>query len=295
MSILIIPAASRTNTFVIEALLSSPHSSSVPLKLLAHTPASQARLQSAYKDHANVSVIAGDFTDRAALDAAMHGVRAIFYNAPVMAGEVQAGKGVVDAAVAARVERFVYCSVLHPYISQLVHHRNKLEVEEYLFESDLNYTILQPTHLMQNIAVAQIATSGRLTIPYAPAIPHGFLDLADLGVVAAAALLAPATHSRARYELVGENATYADVARALSAAAGKEVEVEVSDKDTALQGMRDKGIVRDDYGRDALGRMMKYYDERGLPGNTNILRWLLGREPTSLKAYIAEELSAVKQ
>ncbi len=39
------------------------------------------------------------------------------------------------------------------------------------------------------------------------------------------------------------------------------------------------GVGADVYTRDAGQRMLLYYNERGLVGSTNVMRWLLGREP----------------
>jgi len=41
-----------------------------------------------------------------------------------------------------------------------------------------------------------------------------------------------------------------------------------------------------EYAIENLIRMFEYYDEWGLMGNPNALRWLLKREPTSLEMFI---------
>lgn len=37
-------------------------------------------------------------------------------------------------------------------------------------------------------------------------------------------------------------------------------------------------------------RMNAHYDAHGLVGNPNVLRWLLGREPTTYRAFVRREL-----
>ncbi len=125
MTIVIIPATSRTNTFVINALLSFPRPPSI--RLVAHTNASRMRLQEIFMNRPNVSTAVADLLDPLSLRNALNGARIVFYNGPVLANEAQMGKNVVDAACAMDIEKLVYCSVLHPYISRLPHHRSKLE------------------------------------------------------------------------------------------------------------------------------------------------------------------------
>jgi uncharacterized protein YbjT (DUF2867 family) len=82
----------------------------------------------------------------------MKGVGAIYHMAPnVSPDEVAIGKAVISAAKRAGVEHFVFHSVLHPQIEAMPHHWRKLRVEELLLESDLPWTILQPTTHMQHI------------------------------------------------------------------------------------------------------------------------------------------------
>jgi uncharacterized protein YbjT (DUF2867 family) len=125
MTTVIIPATSRTNTFVINALLSFPRPPSI--RLVAHTHTARMRLQETFMNRPNVSTAVADLLDPLTLRLALKGARVVFYNGPVLEQESQMGKNVVDAACAMDIEKLVYCSVLHPYISRLPHHRSKLE------------------------------------------------------------------------------------------------------------------------------------------------------------------------
>ena len=46
----------------------------------------------------------------------------------------------------------------------------------------------------------------------------------------------------------------------------------------------------DEYAIENLVRMFEYYDQWGLAGNPNILRWLLNREPSSFEELVNENL-----
>lgn len=121
----------------------------------------------------------------------------------------------------------------------------------------------QPSHLMQNIAVNNALQCGYLQVPFSPLVTHGFLDLADFAAVAAAILRArPSAHARTRYELVGDLASYRDVAQCLSEIARMPINIERVDRDTAVQRQVQSGRLRDAYGCDALARMISYYEEQ---------------------------------
>jgi uncharacterized protein YbjT (DUF2867 family) len=85
------------------------------------------RLQEVFMNRPNVSTAVADLLDPSSLRNAFNGAQVVFYNGPVLANEAQMGKNVVDAACAMDIEKLVYSSVLHPYISRLPHHRSKLE------------------------------------------------------------------------------------------------------------------------------------------------------------------------
>jgi hypothetical protein len=116
---------------------------------------------------------------------------------------------------------------------------------------------------MQNIAVNNALQCGYLQVPFSPLVTHGFLDLADFAAVAAAILRArPSAHARTRYELVGDLASYRDVAQWLSESARMPITIERVDRDTAVQRQVQSGRLRDAYGCNALARMISYYEEQ---------------------------------
>jgi hypothetical protein len=51
-----------------------------------------------------------------------------------------------------------------------------------------------------------------------------------------------------------------------------------------------QGDPRPDLVRDAAARLVLFYINRGLTGSPNVLRWLLGREPTTVDEYVQREL-----
>jgi uncharacterized protein YbjT (DUF2867 family) len=113
-----------------------------------HDPAKADRVRELGADEA----VAGDMRDRASIDAALTGVDAVFHVTPAFAPDsAELGVGMVEAATAAGVDRFVFSGVYHPSLS-LVNHASMRPIEEALYRSGLGFTVLQPAMFMQGLA-----------------------------------------------------------------------------------------------------------------------------------------------
>jgi uncharacterized protein YbjT (DUF2867 family) len=231
----------------------------------------------------------GDVQDSAVLAQAFSGVHAVYHICPNMhPDEVEIGSQVIAAARAAGVAHFVYHSVLHPQTASMPHHWNKLRVEEKLLRSGLPFTILQPTVYMQNVLGMwkEITTQGIYRTPYPIETRLSYVDLADVGAVAAAVLTAP-EHLYATYPLVGVmEMSQEEVAAALTAHLGKPVAA--AGLDLATWRARAEATRIDPYALDTLSQMFDYYGRYGLPGNSNVLRWLLGRAPRTFAEFFKD-------
>jgi len=291
-TILITGASGRTSGFVLKALLQDP-SPNVNLRLLVRSHSAVAKLRAAYPQLPESAFVIGDYLEASTLPPAFRSVDVVFHNAPAFSPlETAMGIAVIDAAKSAGVKHFVYCSVLHPILTKLLNHKVKRDVEEYLIESGMNYTILEPSSFMQNMNIAKAIESNSLAAPYTPTTLQGFLDLADLAAVARLVLLDPTPHNRARYELVGQNASINDVARYISEHLGRKIEATLVPRDKVLAAMPHALHLEGEMEKEGLDRMLYYYDRRGIPGNNNVLRWLLGREPTDWPTLLKRDLQS---
>ena len=246
-------------------------------------------------------VIVGDMHDENAVQSAMQSARSVYHICPNMnPDEVAIGRLVIDQARKVEVEHFVYHSVLHPQIEEMPHHWNKLLVEEMIFESGLPFTILQPAPYMQNLLAGwrSIVEVGILRVPYSVNSKFSFVDLEDVAEVAKIVLTEP-NHINAVYELVGtQPLSYVEVAEILShvlkrmVRAEKEeirrfagrLRAERSEGSSRAQSKRAPGM--SEYAVENLVKMFEYYDQWGLVGNPNVLRWILKRAPTSLESLV---------
>jgi uncharacterized protein YbjT (DUF2867 family) len=231
------------------------------------------------RSHGAAEVAVGDLRDRASLEPALRDIDRVFYIAPAFfPGEAEVGKGVLDAAIQAGVRRFVFSSVIHPVLSDLVNHAGKAAVEEAVLNSDLEYTFLHPTVFFQNYAAVwpSIVSNGAITEPWSPDTRFTRVDYRDVAEVAAIAL----TEDRLLYgtfELCAPgNLNRREVASLMSSVLGREIKAEKADP----------GLFRD--ASQPMKAMFAHYDQHGLLGNPLMLQTILGRKPRTLRAYFEE-------
>jgi uncharacterized protein YbjT (DUF2867 family) len=231
------------------------------------------------------NVIVGDLRDEAAIRSAVQGVRVVYHLCPNMSpDEMAIGKLVIGESQKAGVEHFVYHSVLHPQTEKMNHHWQKLRVEEMLFELRLPFTILQPAPYMQNLMGnwKSIMEEGLLRVPYSVHSKFSFVDLDDVAE-AAKIVLTESNHKNAIYELAGTTPlSHVEVAEILSRVLHCKVGAEREEMSDWRLRVGDIG----EYAVENLSRMFEYYDQWGLAGNPNVLKWLLKREPTSWAKFI---------
>jgi uncharacterized protein YbjT (DUF2867 family) len=270
---------------LIPSLLARPETT---VRAFVHSRESGDKLLTTFHHPPNLEVLIGDLLNPSDIARAVKNVDTVFHVGPPMSiHESHIGTLVIQAAQKGGIKHFIYSSVLHPIRSKLLNHDVKRLVEEYLIESGLNWTILQPTHFLQNTNPVEAVRKGVLSVPYNPANEMGFLDLRDLARVVRVILDRPEKHYRARYELCGRNISYIAYGRLMSEISGKEVQVKKSDPREIAQALA-KGSA--DF-EDRYGRMFFYYDRWGLVGNSNILEWLLGVEAGTPEEYIKDALA----
>jgi uncharacterized protein YbjT (DUF2867 family) len=278
--ILVTGAGGKTGKAVIKALIARAAS----VRALVRSPAHDASLKAmGVRD-----VVIGDMEDPHALSQAMQNAEAVYHICPnVSPREIAFGKAMIGAAMRAGVQRFVYHSVLHPQIEAMPHHWNKMRVEEMLFSSKLDATILQPTAYMQN-SLAQwdrMVSDGIYSVPYPVETRLSLVDLDDLAQ-AAAVVLTDDEHIGATYELAGTAPmSQTEIAASFAHALQRDIRAEAEPIETWRQ--RARSAAMDDAQRETLTKMFEAYARDGLRGNPNVLGWLLGRPPTSLAAFAA--------
>jgi uncharacterized protein YbjT (DUF2867 family) len=238
--------------------------------------------------------VIGDLTNDADVRRAMENAGSVLHIPPrFREDEAEIGLRVVAAAKAARVEHFVFCSVFHPQMSALDHHRNKLVVEEALIESGLSFTILQPAMFMQNLRIEWplIRERGVYLRPYSPDRRMALIDTEDLGA-AAARVLSETGYRGAIFELAGpDQLTTHEMAAILSEEWGRPVRAEKRPLEDWAAWATAHGWSR--WSIQAYTKMCRHYDAHGYPGgNPLVLSTLLGRPAGSYRSFVRRFLAA---
>lgn len=239
-------------------------------------------------------VAIGDLRDPASLRAALEGVDALFYVAPRFAADEAAlGRMVVREASRAGVRKFVYQSAMHAAVQELLHHEYKRQVEEALYEADMAFTILQPARFMHNILPGwqAIAAKGVYAEPFSADVPIGDVDYEDVAEAAALAMTEP-DYGNATFELCAEGMLNRHQRVALlSEVMGRPVE----SADISVEDWLARAGIGDPYEREARTRMFDYYDRHGFRcGNSLVLRSILGRQPTSYRAFLERTAASMR-
>lgn len=270
MTVLAIGAAGRFGGYVIPALAKR----GARIRGFVHKPGDADRARS----HGAAEVAIGDLHDQEKLDAALNGVHSVFYIAPAfMPDEADLGMRLVDAAVRARVRRFVFSAVIHPVLSALSNHTAKAPVEDAILNSGMEYTFLHPARFYQNYAAfwPTVMKERLLAEPWSADTRFSLVDYRDVAESAAIAL----TDDRLLYgtfELCAPG--YWDrkrVVALMSEVLGREIK-ERRDLDVLSEVPQ------------AERRMFEHYDRHDLLGNPLTLRAILDNEPRTLRAYLEE-------
>jgi uncharacterized protein YbjT (DUF2867 family) len=277
MRVLAIGAGGQYAGLVVPALVSRD----VKVRALVHDPAKQNQVRQAGADEA----VTGDLRDPASLRAALNGVDGVFLIIPAFAEDTAAvGTGVVAAAQAAGVRRIVFSGVYHPSLS-LVNHASTRPVEEALYRSDLEFTVLQPAMFMQGLLGGwQSAVSGGVFVmPYSKDAAMTFVDYRDVAEAAAVAFTNDDLVGGTFELAAGGTVTRTALAALMSQYAGREVTAQDADPAVALADMPGG------FEKDGLLAMFAEYTGHGFHGGSNlVLRTILGRSPRSLTDFFAE-------
>jgi len=225
--------------------------------------------------------VQGDLADPASLEAALRGVDGAFLITPAFHPDAtRLGLNMVAAAVSAGIAKLVYNGVNHPSL-RLVNHASTRPIEEALYNSELDFTVLQPAMYMQALAgtYRQALQSSTVIMPWSKESRMTYVDYRDVAEAAAIAFTDDRL-ARGTFELAaGGMIDRIELAALMSGAAGKTLTAEDAPADADASPDQPDGLTA----------MFSYYNQHGFHGGNNlVLRTILQREPRSVAGFIAE-------
>ena len=242
------------------------------------------------RDAGVADVVSGELGQPETIARAIGGVDTIYHICPgIHPHERKIGMAWIDASKAAGVGHFVFSSVLHPSLTELVQHRIKRDIEEYLISSGLEYTILQPAIYMAPRRFRPAAAGGILRAGWSLDRVQSLVDLGDVTDAVLAVLTQGSRHWSATYELAGaERLTAHGMAAIMSEVLGKPMQVAQVDADTYLKGLfGDRDLSQIPHEASVARSLSDSYSRHDFLGNPNVLRWLIGREATTFAQFVA--------
>jgi len=278
------------------------------IRLQVTSQSSKDRLEKQYADHSSVEVVQADMTSQQDCHKLLEGVTACFLITPGFnPHETMAGYNIIDAALAqpkGQFKHLLYSSVIHPILRKLINHDAKRYIEEYLVESGLSYTIVQPTVLMENLPIAKLINEDNPThfSLWNPDTQFSFVSCRDVGEASANILAQREKHSYATYQLIGTPSplTHNDISSLVSDVIGKEVKLEQKLLEEGVK-LFSNVLTHGESPEDApfattqgCARMFMYYNEKGLLGNPNVLEMVLGKKPLGYEEWVKVNLEESK-
>ena len=179
-----------------------------------------------------VDLVVGDFRDSDSLAAAVAGVDTVFaMGTPFEAGEdaeVAQGVAIVDAAVGAGIDHFVYTSVASADKSTgIPHFDSKWEVEKHLASTELDWSVIAPVYFMENLFFGEnlgALQNGSYPVPLPLDLSLQQVAVADIGAFGALVVDRKDDFVGRRVEIASDELTSAGSAAALSQLLDRTVE-----------------------------------------------------------------------
>ena len=155
------------------------------VKALVRNPAA-AKLSTAE----GLEIIKGNLDDPASYRSHLKGADGVFCNLVFKYGidkEIEQGMALVNASKEHNIEHFVYSSVIGCDLNTgIPHWESKSKIENHLKASGINYTILRPASLYENMLIPQVKSrivKGRLVLPTQKNTVQQFISSEDIGKI----------------------------------------------------------------------------------------------------------------
>ncbi|MBC7794142.1 MAG: NmrA family NAD(P)-binding protein, partial [Clostridia bacterium] len=239
--------------------------------------------------HRGVHAVHFDYADPSTFDAALHDVDRLFWVSPPLVLDGYTHTKSFFARALPKVEKVVVMTASGVEHSDAIPMRKT----ELLIEgSGVAWTHIRPTWFMDNFHtfwLEPMRRQGLIPLPAAES-QTAFVDARDIAAAGAAALYNAKTDSKA-YAITGsESLTYADAARIISEASGRQMRYVAIDDDAFVAGAVTAGL-SEPYAR-MLAVLFAAVRDGAAAQVTTAVRDLTGSPPRTLASYAHEHAAA---
>jgi NAD(P)H dehydrogenase (quinone) len=239
---------------------------------------------------AGVELIIGDLSDRTVVQQALTGIDRALLITVNEQNQLDMEKQFVDCAVAANVGHIVKLSAMDASADTVLQTpRTHWQSEEHIRASGLKWTMIRPSFFMQNLLpnAATIRNESKLVLPLGKG-KVGFVSVNDSAALIAEALVGNG-HEGQIYVFTGsESLSCYEVAGQFSEVLGREIEYH----EQPLDEYRDRllGVGLAPWRVDSIVSMFEEISSGTHDFVTDTFSKVLGREPTSFKQFIQENI-----
>lgn len=243
------------------------------VRALTRRPQSKQALALAAR---GVEVVQGDYGDRESLDAAMTGVRKVFFYSGFSRDELNEGLAVVAAAKRAGVRHLIYSSGAAAEPGRGIPGA-KMDIELTIIESGIPYTVFRPVAFMENYAgLKESIKKFGVVDSRAPERMLHFIAVRDIGVFVGEAFDKPRRWQGQAVNIAGDRMTVQQHVDVFSEALGRPVPYQRMPLDAFLATLPKP-----------LRPLFRWYDEVGYSADVEAYRKELP-QLTTLRDYLYE-------
>ncbi len=202
-------------------------SSGFRVKALLRNPSSEAGKKLVQP---NVDIISGDLNDPQTYQHHLDQVDAVFCNLSFKHGvekELNQGINLVNSAKEKKVKHFLYSSVIGCDANTgIPHWESKFKIENHLKASGMDFTIIRPTSLYENLLIPEVSKrikKGKLVLPTNGDKEQQFISADDIGKISTAIFSDPGKYAGKTITVAAEQMNGTQLAAVLSKALGKTI------------------------------------------------------------------------
>lgn len=240
-----------------------------------------------------VETVPGDLGDVTSLDAALRGIEKAFIVTAVDQRSPQWFRNFFDAAKRAKTQHIVKFSAMGAVHGTTEIPRQHGQSDQWLKETGIPYTILQPNSFFQNMlwAAPTIKDHGAFYLPLRDG-RQSLIDVRDIAAVSAEVLTKPG-HEGKTYELTGsESLSYRDVAEVLSKVLGKSVKYVDVPPSAAHEAMLKNGMPA--WNAAAVNAFYGEFASGSYAYTTDAVQRITGKAPVTFEQFAREYASVFK-